>query len=103
MAAILSKNLTRSSSVARQRSQQNLQNQWPLLSLFREVKPGGRVALMGRAQNIFGPYETRQLIHVTWFDREPNQGGLVETPAGDWWFLTHQGSGGFWEGRTACC
>ncbi|MBC8096228.1 MAG: beta-xylosidase, partial [Akkermansiaceae bacterium] len=32
-------------------------------------------------------------------DREPNQGGLIQTEAGDWWFITHQGRGGFFEGR----
>ena len=69
---------------------------------FSEVKPEGRVMMMGRAKNIYGPYETRQLNHVSKQDREPNQGGLIQTEAGDWWFVTHQGAGGFWEGRTAC-
>jgi beta-xylosidase len=27
------------------------------------------------------------------YDRQPNQGGLVQTPGGDWWFITHQGRG----------
>lgn len=69
---------------------------------YSEVKPEGRVVMMERAKNIYGPYESRQLNHVGKQDREPNQGGLVQTEAGDWWFLTHQGAGGFWEGRTAC-
>jgi beta-xylosidase len=69
---------------------------------YSEVKPEGRVAMMARATNIYGPYESRQLNHVSQLDREPNQGGLVQTPSGGWWFLTHQGTGGFWEGRTVC-
>lgn len=69
---------------------------------FSEVKPEGRVAMMERSQNIYGPYEVQQLNHVARVDREPNQGGLIQTEAGGWWFFTHQGAGGFWEGRTAC-
>ncbi|GAQ63754.1 MULTISPECIES: family 43 glycosylhydrolase [Streptomyces] len=67
--------------------------------LFSEVKPEGRVLMMNRGSSILGPFETRQLLHVnTSVDREPNQGGLVETPGGDWYFVTHHGSHGF-EGR----
>ena len=69
---------------------------------FSEVKREGRVAMMARAKAITGPYEVRQLQHVDKArDREPNQGGLVQTEAGDWWFVTHQGTGS-WEGRTLC-
>lgn len=67
--------------------------------LFSEVKPEGRVLMMNRGSSLFGPFETRQLLHVnTSVDREPNQGGLVQTPGGDWYFVTHHGHGG-WEGR----
>jgi beta-xylosidase len=67
---------------------------------FSEVKPEGRVAMMGRARAITGPYEVRQLMHVDIpADREPNQGSIVQTEAGDWWFVTHQGTGSY-EGRT---
>ncbi|MGF7230426.1 glycoside hydrolase family 43 protein [Arachidicoccus sp.] len=68
---------------------------------FSEVKPEGRVIMMERSKNIYGPWEIRQLNHVSkLLDREPNQGGLVSTPTGKWYFLTHHGSGD-WEGRPA--
>jgi beta-xylosidase len=67
---------------------------------YSEVKPEGRVAMMNRASSLDGPWETRQLNHVNKaVDKEPNQGGFVQAPSGDWWFLTHHGSGD-WEGRT---
>ena len=70
--------------------------------LYSEVKPEGRVLMMGRSENIYGPYETKQLIHVNkLIDREPNQGGLVQMRPGHWCFFTHQGTGD-WEGRAAC-
>lgn len=69
---------------------------------YSEVKPEGRVPMMHRSKNIYGPYETKQLLHVNKLkDKEPNQGGLLQGPAGDWWFFTHQGTGS-WEGRAAC-
>lgn len=69
---------------------------------FSEVTPEGRVPMMGRAATITGPYEYRQLLHVNpRVDREPNQGGLVQTEGGDWWFVTHQGTGAY-EGRAMC-
>ncbi len=69
---------------------------------FSEVKSEGRVAMMRRARSLDGPWETQQLIHVDKSaDREPNQGGLIRLPSGEWWFLTHQGTGA-WEGRTLC-
>ena len=69
---------------------------------FSEVNREGRVPMMGRAKNITGPYERRQLSHVNpRVDREPNQGGIVQTEKGDWWFVTHQGTGAY-EGRTMC-
>lgn len=68
---------------------------------FSEVKPEGRVIMMERSKNIYGPWEIRQLNHVNQkLDREPNQGGLLQTPTGKWHFLTHHGSGD-WEGRVA--
>jgi len=64
---------------------------------YSEVTPEGRMPFMERAKNVYGPYEERrQLIHKA--DREPNQGGLVQTPQGDWYFVTHHGKAG-WEGR----
>ncbi|MBO9729805.1 MAG: glycoside hydrolase 43 family protein [Chitinophaga sp.] len=68
---------------------------------FSEVKPEGRVIMMARAKNLYGPWETRQLNHVNQKrDREPNQGGLLQVSADKWYFLTHHGSGD-WEGRPA--
>ncbi|MEW2118808.1 family 43 glycosylhydrolase [Streptomyces sp. NPDC005474] len=67
--------------------------------LFSEVKPEGRVLMMNRGSSLTGPFETRQLEHVNVsVDREPNQGGLVQTPDGSWYFVTHHGHGD-WEGR----
>ncbi|MDF3148701.1 RICIN domain-containing protein [Streptomyces sp. T21Q-yed] len=63
------------------------------------MKPEGRLLMMNRGSSLSGPFETRQLQHVnTSVDREPNQGGLVQTPNGAWHFVTHHGHGG-WEGR----
>ena len=68
--------------------------------LFSEVKAEGRVVMMERSNNIFGPYnEAKQLNHAEKKCMEPNQGGLVQTPKGDWFFLTHHGSSGDWSGR----
>lgn len=67
---------------------------------FSEVK-GVRVVMMQRSRNVMGPYtERRQLTAQNREALEPNQGGLVDTPRGDWFFLTHHGKGD-WEGRAA--
>jgi beta-xylosidase len=69
--------------------------------LYSEVRPGeGRVVMMDRGRSLYGPYETRQLSRGQRDAHEPNQGGLVDTPAGGWYFLTHHGTGS-WEGRAA--
>ena len=69
---------------------------------YSQVQREGRVPMMDRSRHIYGPWETRQLMHVNpRIDREPNQGGFVSTAAGQWWFLTQQGTGQ-WDGR-ACC
>lgn len=68
---------------------------------FSEVKKEGRVIMMERSKNIYGPWEIKQLNHVDKRkDREPNQGGLIQTESGNWYFFTHHGSGS-WEGRVA--
>lgn len=68
---------------------------------FSEVKAEGRVIMIERSKNIYGPWEIKQLNHVEGkLDREPNQGGLMQIPNGKWYFLTHHGSGN-WEGRPA--
>ena len=71
--------------------------------LYSQVEREGRVVMMDRSRNIYGPYKTRQLDDVNpRIDREPNQGGLVQIPSGEWYFLTQQGTGGHWDGRTMC-
>lgn len=68
---------------------------------FSEVKKEGRVMMMERAKKLTGPWEIRQLNHVnTKLDKEPNQGGLIQLPNGQWCFFTHHGTGD-WEGRVA--
>lgn len=67
--------------------------------LFSEVRNNVRVVMMERSRNIWGPYEgPRQLSEGQQHYNEPNQGGLVQTPSGGWYFLTHHGSGD-WSGR----
>jgi beta-xylosidase len=67
--------------------------------LFSEVKSGGRALMMERSQNIYGPYkEIKQLSYPQKQFNEPNQGGLVQAKNGDWYFLTHHGTGD-WSGR----
>ncbi|MGQ7946602.1 glycoside hydrolase family 43 protein [Flavobacterium sp. WC2509] len=67
---------------------------------FSEVKSGGRVVMMRRSKNIYGPYEEiKQLSYAQKEYHEPNQGGIVQTQKGEWYFLTHHGSSGDWSGR----
>ena len=69
--------------------------------LFSEVHAEGRVVMMERSKNIFGPYtEIRQLNYADRPAMEPNQGGLVQTESGAWYWFTHHGTGD-WEGRCA--
>ena len=66
---------------------------------FSEVKPDGRTVMMERSKNTWGPYtERKQLSHSQKQFNEPNQGGIVQTAEGDWYFLTHHGTGD-WSGR----
>ena len=45
------------------------------------------------------PYkEQKQLSHAQKQCNEPNQGGMVQTENGSWYFLTHHGTGD-WSGR----
>ena len=67
---------------------------------FSEVKKDGRAIMMERSKNIYGPYTAiKQLSHSQKEFHEPNQGGLVQTEKGSWYFLTHHGSSGDWSGR----
>ncbi|MCZ4222180.1 glycoside hydrolase family 43 protein [Pedobacter rhodius] len=66
---------------------------------YSEVTKEGRIPFMARAKNIYGPYqERRQLIHKA--KAEPNQGGMINTPDGKWYFVTHHGQS-YWSGREA--
>jgi beta-xylosidase len=68
---------------------------------FSQVTGEGRVPFTRRAKVISGPYEAaHQLNHVTSADHEPNQGAILQTPAGDWVFITHHGNAE-WIGRGA--
>ncbi|MBR5963826.1 MAG: glycoside hydrolase 43 family protein [Bacteroidaceae bacterium] len=68
---------------------------------YSEVGQGGRFVMMQRADSPQGPYsEKRQLSHTQREANEPNQGGIVEGPNGQWYFLTHHGTGD-WSGRIA--
>jgi beta-xylosidase len=68
---------------------------------YSEFDGKGRYVMMQRSKSITGPYtEKRQLSHVQREFHEPNQGGIVQTEKGDWYFLTHHGAGD-WEGRPA--
>lgn len=70
--------------------------------LFSEHKGNlGRYLMMQRYKSIFGPYaEVKQLAYPGRDANEPNQGGLVQTEKGEWYFFTHHGTGA-WEGRCA--
>ena len=71
---------------------------------FSEVKAEGRVAMCKRAATLpeLAEAEKAQLNHVDpRRDKEPNQGAFLTDGDGDWWFLTHQGTGD-WEGRALC-
>jgi len=48
-----------------------------------------------RAKSLAGPWEKKTILEDSpgRYDRQPNQGGLVQAPGGDWWFITHQGRG----------
>ncbi len=69
-----------------------------------ECTPGGwdnRIGVMLRATDIRGPYEKRTFLYGAGEtkDREPCQGALIDTPDGRWFFITHQGRCGYYEGR----
>jgi len=68
---------------------------------YSEVNREGRVIMMERSKNIYGPWEIKQLNHVNNVDRQPNQGGLIELEDGNWQFFTHHGQGNSFDGRVA--
>jgi beta-xylosidase len=63
--------------------------------------PGNRTGVFMRSKSLAGPWEKKLFLYGDGpkHEREPNQGGLVQTPGGSWWFITHQGQGGYFEGR----
>jgi beta-xylosidase len=46
-----------------------------------------------RATNLFGPYTQKTVLHTANGINGPHQGGLVDTPSGQWWFLHFQEKG----------
>jgi beta-xylosidase len=54
-----------------------------------------RVGVMLRAKSLDGPWEKKVILTDSpdRYDRQPNQGGLVQLPSGEWWFVTQQGRG----------
>lgn len=69
--------------------------------LYSEDKDGGRYLMMQRAAHPMGPYTEQHRLSYTqrqW--NEPNQGGYLQDGEGNWFFLTHHGSGD-WGGREA--
>jgi len=56
------------------------------------VKHGWQTAL--RSKNIYGPYEEKIVMMQGGADiNGPHQGGLVDTPSGQWWFVHFQDAG----------
>ena len=68
--------------------------------IFSEHRDGiGRYVLAKRDRKMTGSFsEERQLLLPCREANEPNQGGIIEGPDGQWYFLTHHGSGD-WSGR----
>ncbi len=63
--------------------------------------PDNRTGVFMRSKNLHGPWEKKLFLYGDGpkHEREPNQGGLVQTPGGSWWFITQQGAGGYFDGR----
>ena len=68
--------------------------------VFSEHRDGvGRYVMAKRDRKMTGRFrEERQLLLPCTEANEPNQGGIVEGRDGNWYFLTHHGSGD-WSGR----
>lgn len=80
-----------------------------------QVGRNGRRPMMRRSRHIWGDradgspgtaerpgaYQVRQMFASSGAERETNQGGLVDTPDGQWFFLTHGGAGGYPDGRVS--
>lgn len=69
--------------------------------LYSEDKDGGRYLMMQRAAHPMGPYTEQHRLSYTQREwNEPNQGGYLQDDQGNWFFLTHHGTGD-WGGRQA--
>jgi beta-xylosidase len=67
----------------------------------RHMEGIGRYVTAKRSTSIFGKWsEEKQLALTSSEANSPNQGGIVQIPNGEWYFLTHHGKGD-WEGRAA--
>ena len=68
--------------------------------VFSEHRDGiGRYVLAKRDKKMTGSFsEERQLLQACREANEPNQGGIIQGPDNNWYFLTHHGSGD-WSGR----
>ena len=76
-------------------------NGWYYLIYSEHHPETGRYVMAKRSRSIAGPYtQVRQLTRNVRDDDEPNQGGFVEGPDGQWYFFTHHGHGQ-WYGRAA--
>lgn len=75
----------------------------PVLEGFKMMKrngyyyifaPAGGVAAgwqtILRSKNIYGPYEAKKVLQEGNGINGPHQGGFVDTPSGEWWFLHFQ-------------
>lgn len=63
-----------------------------LLAPAGGVETGWQLAL--RSKNVYGPYEIKTVLSQGKTNiNGPHQGGLVETPSGEWWFLHFQDKG----------
>ncbi|MDH6312399.1 beta-xylosidase [Parabacteroides sp. PFB2-10] len=72
---------------------------WYYLIFSEHFSDKGRYVVARRAKSLWGPYsEIKQLAHPGREAKEPNQGGIVLGHDGNWYFLTHHGTG-TWEGR----
>jgi beta-xylosidase len=58
------------------------------------VTTGWQLAM--RSKNVYGPYEVKRVLaQGTTGINGPHQGGLVDTPSGEWWFMHFQDKGAY--------
>ena len=55
-----------------------------------------RMQMVMRSKNLYGPYETHRMIQQRKVEeRQPCQGGLVDTKDGSWWFIHQHGDANY--------